>query len=102
MNFKNAYEELKDGIDRSELFDDKFERIQKQTVYQMTKYFFKYMQNFFQTKSTIFMKAWDTMTIEFLGPCNTYSSTFTDIKKSYIRDHDFKFYILSVTKMCLN
>ena len=48
------------------------------------------------------MKAWDTMTIEFLGPCSTYLSTFTDIKKSYIRDHDFKFYILSVTRMCLN
>jgi hypothetical protein len=67
----------------------------------MAKYFFKYLQNYFQTESTIFMKAWDTMTLDFLGNCNGYESIFKEIKSLYIRDHELKFYILSVTKMSL-
>jgi histone-lysine N-methyltransferase SETD2/UMP-CMP kinase len=101
INFKEAYEDLRDSIDDQNLFKENFENYQKQTVYQMAKYFFKYLQNYFQTESTIFMKAWDTMTLDFLGNCNGYESIFKEIKSLYIRDHELKFYILSVTKMSL-
>lgn len=100
INFKKAYEDLRDKIDENQLFRESFENYQRQTIYQMTKYFFKYLQNYFQTESTIFMKAWDTMTLDFLGMCNEFPSTFKQILSLYIRDHELKFYILSVTKMC--
>lgn len=99
-NFPKAYDDLKQKIDDRKLFRESFENYQKQTIYQMTKYFFKYLQNYFQTESTIFMKAWDTMTLDFLGRCNQYPSTFKEILSLYIRDHELKFYILSVTQMC--
>lgn len=66
--FKQAYELLRKRIDAIEnVFDEKFENYQIQTLYQMSKYFFKYLQNYFQTKSIIFMKAWDSITSEFSG-----------------------------------
>ena len=102
IHFDNAYEDMRDAIDSKKLFSEKFEDYQRQTIYQMTKYFFKYLQNYFQTESTIFMKAWDTMTLGFLGNCNQYNSIFKGIKSLYIRDHELKFYILSVTKMSLH
>lgn len=78
-NYKKAYDDLKDKIDDKRLFRESFENYQKQTIYQMSKYFFKYLQNYFQTESTIFMKAWDTMTLDFLGKCNEHPSTFKEI-----------------------
>lgn len=99
-NFNKAYEDLRDQIDEKQMFREQFDNYQKQTIYQMTKYFFKYLQNYFQTDSTIFMKAWDTMTLDFMGKCNDNISNFKEILSLYIRDHELKFYILSVTQMC--
>lgn len=65
----------------------------------MCKYFFKYLQNYFQTKSIIFMKAWDSISNEFSTNCNFYQSSFKLTKSLYIRDHELKFYILSVNLM---
>lgn len=31
----------------------------------MSKYFFKYLQNYVQTKSMVFMKSWDSLTAEY-------------------------------------
>jgi hypothetical protein len=64
-NFKAAYELMKTRIEEEKLFDEKFEHYQIQTLYQMCKYFFKYLQNYFQTNSVIFMKAWDSVASEF-------------------------------------
>lgn len=63
--FDTTYQFMKDHIEKRNLFNEKFENYQIQTLYQMSKYFFKYLQNFFQTKSSIFMKAWDLLSSEF-------------------------------------
>ena len=64
-NFEASYNYMKQRIEEGQLFNEKFEHYQIQTLYQMSKYFFKYLQNYFQTKSVIFMKAWDTLSSEF-------------------------------------
>lgn len=94
-----AYNIMRDKIDEAQLFGEKFEHYQVQTLYQMSKYFFKYLQNYFQTKSIIFMKAWDSISSEFGVNCNNYESSFRLTKSLYIRDHELKFYILSVNRM---
>lgn len=33
--------------------------------YQMTKYYFKYMQNMLLTKDTAFMKNWDILNVHY-------------------------------------
>lgn len=64
-SFNGAYELMKTRIEEGKLFNEKFEHYQIQTLYQMCKYFFKYLQNYFQTNSVIFMKAWDSVASEF-------------------------------------
>lgn len=64
-NYESSYDFMKQKIEEGNLFNEKFENYQIQTLYQMSKYFFKYLQNFFQTKSVIFMKAWDLLSSEF-------------------------------------
>lgn len=98
-HFDAAYLQLQRRIDQAELFPEKFSHYQIQTLYQMSKYFFKYLQNYFQTKSIIFMKAWDSISSEFSHNCNKYESSFKLTKSLYIRDHELKFYILSVNRM---
>lgn len=97
--FDGVYKELKKKINELELFKEDFEEYQTQIYYQMTKYFFKYLQNYFQTYSTIFMKAWDSLTTDFGEDCGKYKSGFSQIKYYYIKDHELKFYMLSVIKM---
>lgn len=63
--FDEAYKLLEKRIDEARLFDERFGHYQVKTLYQMSKYFFKYLQNYFQTKSIIFMKAWDSIASEF-------------------------------------
>ena len=98
-HFDKAYLQLQKSIDDANLFQEKFENYQIQTLYQMSKYFFKYLQNYFQTRSIIFMKAWDSISSEFSHNCNRYRSSFVLTKSLYIRDHELKFYILSVNQM---
>ena len=64
-NYEGAYNFMKNKIEDGQLFNEKFENYQIQTLYQMSKYFFKYLQNFFQTRSVIFMKSWDMLSSEF-------------------------------------
>lgn len=64
-NYDSAYKFMRQRIEEGNLFNEKFENYQIQTLYQMSKYFFKYLQNFFQTKSVIFMKSWDLLSSEF-------------------------------------
>lgn len=99
VNFDKAYNDLKTEIDALKLFSETFENYQKSAVYQMCKYFFKYLQNFFQTHSTIFMKAWDTITLDFLVSDPLKNSLFEKVKYNFSKDHELKFYIMSVTKM---
>ena len=101
-DFPNVYDVMKQKLDKSKLYEGKFETYQNQTSYQMTKYFFKYMQNYFQTYSPIFMKAWDTVSADFDSKCKDYNSTFRLINDLFIDDHELKFYILSVNMMAMN
>ena len=41
------------------------ENYQDQMNYQMTKYYFKYMQNMLLTKDTAFMKNWDILNVHY-------------------------------------
>lgn len=58
---------------------------QDQMNYQMTKYYFKYMQNALLTKDSAFMKSWDIL--------NAYYSTdqlnymWKSIKKNLLYDY---------------
>jgi hypothetical protein len=99
LNFDRAYNDLKNEIDSLKLFSETFESYQKSAIYQMCKYFFKYLQNYFQTSSTIFMKAWDTITLDFLVSEPLRNSLFEKVKYNFSKDHELKFYILSVTQM---
>ena len=99
VNFDKAYSYLQTELDALRQFPKTFESFQKNAIYQMCKYFFKYLQNFFQTRSTIFMKAWDTITYDFLMKHPLQNSLFEKVKYNYSKDHELKFYILSVSQM---
>jgi len=43
INFNKAYNDLKSEIDALKLFSETFESYQKNAIYQMCKYFFKYL-----------------------------------------------------------
>ena len=47
INFDKAYNDMKTEIDAMKLFSETFESYQKNAIYQMCKYFFKYLQNYF-------------------------------------------------------
>lgn len=64
-SFPHAFDLMRNRIEEGKLFNEKFDHYQIQTLYQMSKYFFKYLQNYFQTSSVIFMKAWDSVSTEF-------------------------------------
>ena len=51
--------------------------------FQMTKYFFKYMQNAFLTKDPAFMKNWDIFSAYFADDVNYI---FNSIKKQILSD----------------
>lgn len=45
------------------------------------------------------MKAWDTITLDFLISEPLSKSLFEKVKYNFSKDHELKFYILSVTQM---
>lgn len=45
------------------------------------------------------MKAWDTITLDFLVSKPLTKSLFEKVKYNFSKDHELKFYILSVTQM---
>lgn len=53
--------------------------------FQMTKYYFKYMQNTLLTKDTAFMKGWDILNGYFYQEEDNYM--WRSIKKSLMNDY---------------
>jgi hypothetical protein len=100
-NFQQVYDALKQMIDTSNILNEfeKFDAYQNKLLYQMNKYFFKYLQNYFQTKSIIFMKTWETIASDYALNCSKYNNSFKMTRGKYIRDHELKFYIISVNRL---
>lgn len=53
--------------------------------YQMTKYYFKYMQNTLLTKDTAFMKSWDVLNIHYYEEGINYM--WKSVKKQLMIDY---------------
>lgn len=64
--------------------------------FQMTKYYFKYMQNTLLTKDTAFMKGWDILNGYFYQEEENYM--WKSIKKSITLDHETMLYACFVLK----
>ena len=54
-----------DALNKEGKFLGSLETYQDQMNYQMTKYYFKYMQNMLLTKDTAFMKNWDILNVHY-------------------------------------
>lgn len=68
-------------------------------LYQMSKYFFKYLQNSKQTNSMVFMKSWDTITAEFDEDSPFFNSANFILKDKLCNDYEFRFYIIRVNSL---
>ena len=103
-DFPAVYDALREMIDKSTILADyeTFDAYQKKLLYRMTQYLFKYLQNYFQTKSIIFMKSWETIASDYGQNCSKYNTGFKVIKSRFIDDHELKFYILSVNRLTQN
>ena len=99
-DFESFYHEVRHYLDSQKLYHGLFEHYQKQMLYQMSKYFFKYLQNFKQTRSMVFMKSWDTITAEFDETSPHYYSIYSILESKISSDYEFRFYILRVNEMC--
>lgn len=72
------------------------EHFQDQMNYQMTKYYFKYMQNAMLTKDTAFMKSWDILNSYYYDNENNYM--WKSIKKPLMVDYETLLYACFVLK----
>lgn len=64
--------------------------------YQMTKYYFKYMQNTLLTKDTAFMKSWDILNIHYYDENLNYM--WKSVKKQLMCDYETLLYACFVLK----
>ncbi len=64
--------------------------------YQMTKYYFKYMQNALLTKDSAFMKSWDILNSYYCEKNSNYM--WNSIKKSLLVDYETLLYACFVLK----
>ncbi len=64
--------------------------------YQMTKYYFKYMQNALLTKDSAFMKSWDILNCYYCEKQPNYM--WNSIKKSFLYDYETLLYACFVLK----
>lgn len=64
--------------------------------YQMTKYYFKYMQNMLLTKDTAFMKSWDILNVHYFDEKENYM--WRSVKKQLITDYETLLYACFVLK----
>lgn len=64
--------------------------------YQMTKYYFKYMQNALLTKDSAFMKSWDILNCYYCEKIPNYM--WKSIKKSLLYDYETLLYACFVLK----
>lgn len=92
-------DETRHTLDRTNLYRGSFDEYQKQMLYQMSKYFFKYLQNFKQTNSMVFMKSWDTITAEFDESSPYFVSAYTILQEKLKQDYEFNFYIIRVNSL---
>lgn len=97
--FNEFLEYIKNKLDNSRLYQGLFENYQVQMLYQMSKYFFKYLQNYIQTKSMVFMKSWDSITAEFDENALDYKSALYILHDNIMRDNEFRFYIIRVNSL---
>lgn len=86
-------------LDNSGLYTGLFDTYQVQMLYQMSKYFFKYLQNYIQTRSMVFMKSWDSITAEFDENALDYQSALYTLYKNVVKDNEFRFYIIRVNSL---
>lgn len=86
-------------LDNSGLYTGLFDTYQIQMLYQMSKYFFKYLQNYIQTRSMVFMKSWDSITAEFDENALDYQSALYILYKNVVKDNEFRFYIIRVNSL---
>lgn len=70
--------------------NQQFELFQDQMNFQMTKYYFKYMQNTLLTKDPAFMKGWDILNGYFYNDDDNY--LWKSIRKSLITDYETTLY----------
>jgi hypothetical protein len=64
--------------------------------YQMTKYYFKYMQNTLLTKDTAFMKSWDILNCYYYEDDPNYM--WKSVKKNLLNDYETLLYASFVLK----
>lgn len=97
--FDTFLNEVRHILDNQKLYQGLFDVYQKQMLYQMSKYFFKYLQNFKQTNSMVFMKSWDTITADFDENSPFFPSAYQILKEKLSKDYEFKFYIIRVNSL---
>lgn len=64
--------------------------------YQMTKYYFKYMQNMLLTKDTAFMKNWDILNVHYFDQNLNYM--WKSVKRQLMADYETLLYACFVLK----
>lgn len=64
--------------------------------YQMTKYYFKYMQNTLLTKDTAFMKSWDILNQHYCD--NNLNYMWRSVKKQLSTDYETLLYACFILK----
>lgn len=69
---------------------------QDQMNYQMTKYYFKYMQNAMLTKDTAFMKSWDILNCYYYDSEPNYM--WKSIRRQLMTDYETLLYACFVLK----
>lgn len=83
-------------MNREGKFSINLEHFQDQMNYQMTKYYFKYMQNALLTKDTAFMKSWDILNCYYYEEDPNYM--WKSVKKQLLVDYETLLYASFVLK----
>lgn len=83
-------------MNREGKFTINLEHFQDQMNYQMTKYYFKYMQNALLTRDTAFMKSWDILNCYYYEEEDNYM--WKSIKKQLLTDYETLLYACFVLK----
>lgn len=98
-DFDAFFAEVRHQLDSQRLYHGLFDGYQRQMLYQMSKYFFKYLQNYKQTRSIVFMKAWDSITAEFDEHAPSRPSAYSLLVEKIVLDPEFQFYFIRVNRL---
>lgn len=85
-----------EAMNREGKFVGSLETFQDQMNYQMTKYYFKYMQNMLLTKDTAFMKNWDILNVHYFDENINYM--WRSVKKQLMTDYETLLYACFVLR----